>query len=209
MKERWFSALSGRRIAGQVIQCIAGLVGLAVLTLVCYRADLNLATAGLVLMILLIGLSLIDSFLVSAVLSVAAIAAPSFFFARPLFSFWVDNPKDLLALVTVLVVLLLVAGIRANRRRVAEALKRSEMYLAEAQRVSQTGSFGWNVRRGLCQAISYGRVPVIHCPGEMLIENQWHPDFVTESPVCKADSICFNKLCRGTHVRVGRQRASP
>jgi PAS domain-containing protein len=148
MKDKWFSALRGRHIAGQVVQCIAGLVGLTVLTLVCYRADLNLATAGLVLMILLIGLSLIDNFLVSAVLSVAAIAALSFFFARPLFSFWVDNFKDLLALVTVLVVLLLVAGIRANRRRVAEALKRSEMYLAEAQRVSQTGSFGWNVRRG-------------------------------------------------------------
>jgi C4-dicarboxylate-specific signal transduction histidine kinase len=148
MKERWFSVLSSRRIAGRVMQCAAGLVGLAVLTLICYRAELNLATAGLVLMILLIGLSLVDNFLVSAVLSVAAIAALSFFFARPLFSFWVDNTKDLLALVTVLVVLLLVAGIRANRRRVAEALKRSEMYLAEAQRVSHTGSFGWNVRRG-------------------------------------------------------------
>jgi signal transduction histidine kinase len=33
-----------------------------------------------------------------------------------------------------------------ERRRAADALRQSEMYLAEAQRLSQTGSFGWRVR---------------------------------------------------------------
>jgi PAS domain S-box-containing protein len=37
---------------------------------------------------------------------------------------------------------------RAERKKVAEALRRSEMYLAEAQRLSHTGSFGWNVTSG-------------------------------------------------------------
>jgi PAS domain S-box-containing protein len=37
---------------------------------------------------------------------------------------------------------------RAERRKVAEALRRSEIYLAEAQRLSHTGSFGWNVTSG-------------------------------------------------------------
>jgi PAS domain S-box-containing protein len=37
---------------------------------------------------------------------------------------------------------------RAESRKVAEALRRSEMYLAEAQRLSDTGSFGWNVASG-------------------------------------------------------------
>jgi PAS domain S-box-containing protein len=37
---------------------------------------------------------------------------------------------------------------RAERRKVGEALRRSEMYLAEAQRLSHTGSFGWNVTSG-------------------------------------------------------------
>jgi len=35
------------------------------------------------------------------------------------------------------------AGERAERKRAEEALRRSEMYLAEAQRLSHTGSFGW------------------------------------------------------------------
>jgi PAS domain S-box-containing protein len=37
---------------------------------------------------------------------------------------------------------------RAERKRAEEALRRSETYLAEAQRLSRTGSFGWNVSNG-------------------------------------------------------------
>jgi PAS domain S-box-containing protein len=37
---------------------------------------------------------------------------------------------------------------RIERRRAKEALRRSEAYLAEAQRLSHTGSFGWDVSGG-------------------------------------------------------------
>ena len=37
---------------------------------------------------------------------------------------------------------------RAERKKAEEALRRSEMYLAEAQRLSHTGSFGWNASTG-------------------------------------------------------------
>jgi PAS domain S-box-containing protein len=37
---------------------------------------------------------------------------------------------------------------RAESRKVAEALRHSEMYLAEAQRLSHSGSFGWDVASG-------------------------------------------------------------
>jgi PAS domain S-box-containing protein len=40
------------------------------------------------------------------------------------------------------------AGDRTQRKRAEEALRRSEMYLAEAQRLSHTGSFGWDVLTG-------------------------------------------------------------
>jgi PAS domain S-box-containing protein len=40
------------------------------------------------------------------------------------------------------------AGQRAEREKAEEALRRSEMYLAEAQRLSHTGSFGWDVLSG-------------------------------------------------------------
>ena len=37
---------------------------------------------------------------------------------------------------------------RAERKKAEEALRRNEMYLAEAQRLSRTGSFGWDGRSG-------------------------------------------------------------
>jgi signal transduction histidine kinase/CheY-like chemotaxis protein len=37
---------------------------------------------------------------------------------------------------------------RAERKQAEEALRQSEIYLAEAQRLSSTGSFGWNVSSG-------------------------------------------------------------
>src|ERR1700726_2933572 len=37
---------------------------------------------------------------------------------------------------------------RAERKRAEESLRQSEAYLAEAQRLSHTGSFGWNVLTG-------------------------------------------------------------
>jgi len=40
------------------------------------------------------------------------------------------------------------AGDRARRKRAEEALRRSEMYLAEAQALSHTGSFGWEILSG-------------------------------------------------------------
>jgi PAS domain S-box-containing protein len=43
---------------------------------------------------------------------------------------------------------LLEAAERTERRRAEEALRRSEAYLAEAQRLSHTGSFGWNIASG-------------------------------------------------------------
>jgi PAS domain S-box-containing protein len=40
------------------------------------------------------------------------------------------------------------AGDRAQRKRAEDALRRSEMYLAEAQGLSHTGSFGWDISGG-------------------------------------------------------------
>jgi PAS domain S-box-containing protein len=40
------------------------------------------------------------------------------------------------------------AGERAERRKAEQALRRSEAYLSEAQRLSRTGSFGWDLASG-------------------------------------------------------------
>ena len=63
-------------------------------------------------------------------------------------------PLDLATTVVVLLMVaflptsLLVARLVRDARKQAKALRRSEAYLAEAQRLSRTGSFGWSVSSG-------------------------------------------------------------
>jgi DNA-binding NtrC family response regulator len=69
---------------------------------------------------------------------------------------------------------------RAERKRAEEALRRSEAYLAEAQRLSRTGSFGWEIATGrIYWSEETFRIfecdPAIQATVELVIERT-HPD---------------------------------
>ena len=66
---------------------------------------------------------------------------------------------------------------RVERKRAEAALRRSEMYLAEAERLSHTGSFGWNVSTGEL----YGPMGLIENgwpiqPTVQLVIDRTHPE---------------------------------
>jgi PAS domain S-box-containing protein len=69
---------------------------------------------------------------------------------------------------------------RVARRKAEQALRRSEAYLAEAQRLSHTGSFGWNVETGQIFWSDethriFGSEPSI-TPSLELVLDRVHPD---------------------------------
>jgi signal transduction histidine kinase/CheY-like chemotaxis protein len=69
---------------------------------------------------------------------------------------------------------------RAERRKADEAFHRSEMYLAEAQRLSHTGSFGWNPVSGKIDW-SYETYRLFECeltiePTIQMVLDRTHPD---------------------------------
>jgi signal transduction histidine kinase len=69
---------------------------------------------------------------------------------------------------------------RAERKKAEEALRRSEMYLAEAQRLSHTGSFGWDVATGEIHW-SDETYRIFECdrttkPSVQLVIDRTHPD---------------------------------
>ncbi|MFL9906281.1 ATP-binding protein [Paraburkholderia sp. RL17-337-BIB-A] len=82
--------------------------------------------------------------LLATVLSVAAF---TYHFVPPVDSFEV-MPADLSRIVLLAVAALFVVWLNVARRGAEDALWRSEAYLAEAQRLSHTGSFGWKVASG-------------------------------------------------------------
>jgi len=147
------------RLSRTALQCTAAAMALALLTFLSFRLQLNLATAACLYLLVSVLLSLQGSALVSIVASIGAAGCLMYFFAVPIGSFRVSDPFDAVAIVTFFacsaVVAYLVYRVRKTahdrlaelerRRGADDALKMSEAYLAEAQRLSHTGSFGWRV----------------------------------------------------------------
>src|ERR1700719_2046178 len=90
---------------------LLGGVGLALLTLVCFRLQLNLASAAFGYLIVIMLLSLVGDFVSSVILSIIAVGCLAYFFAPPIFDFRVDDPPDVVAVIGFLTASLVVAGL--------------------------------------------------------------------------------------------------
>ena len=128
-------------------QLLFGLVAFAALTALCFWLDFRVVSAAFAYLILIVLLSLGLPFGPLVALSVVAVGALNYFFVPPIFSFRIDYPEDIVTLAAFLVTSLIVAGLVTRRKRVEQALQRSEAYLAEAQRISHTGSWAFDVAR--------------------------------------------------------------
>jgi signal transduction histidine kinase len=76
-----------------------------------------------------------------------SVAGFTYYFVPPIGSVEVA-PTDLPRIVLLAVTALFVVWLNVARRGAESALRRSEAYLADAQRLSHTGSFGWRVASG-------------------------------------------------------------
>jgi PAS domain S-box-containing protein len=99
---------------------IAGIVVLAIATWGSFRLGLDFATTALVFLIFIVLLSLMDSFISSAIFSVVAVGCLDYFFTEPRFSFYVGAPEDVAALAAFLVTSLAVTSLVRRVSRLAE-----------------------------------------------------------------------------------------
>src|SRR5262249_13240963 len=106
-------------------QCFFGSIGVAALTFVCFWLQVSVATAGFAFLILIALVSLKGTFIGSVVLSIAAAACLAYFFAPPAFSFLVEVPQDVLALAAFLTTSLIVTGLTARVREMAQKAQSS------------------------------------------------------------------------------------
>ena len=109
------------RLHAIAVQALLGIVGLALITFVCFRLDFGPGRTGFAYVILVALLSLLGSYGASVVLSIVAAACLNYFFTQPLFEFRVDAPDDIVRiavfLTTSLVVTALVTKVRASEAR--------------------------------------------------------------------------------------------
>ncbi len=132
-----------------IAQFLSGSMAIALLTVVCFRLRLNLATTAFLYLIIIVLVSLQGSFLLSAVLSLIAIGCLSYYFTPPIFSFRIADPLDAVAIAAFLATSAVITHLVSRvRKLMQEKLQQSEAYLSQAQRLSHTGSFGWRVSTG-------------------------------------------------------------
>lgn len=115
-------------------QCFFGGIGVAVVTFVCFRLELNVDTAGFAYLILIALLSLIGTFIGSVILSVAAVACLTYFFAPPLLTLRVDDPRDIVALAAFLTTSIVITGLIAKMRKMAEEAR---SFVADRRRATE------------------------------------------------------------------------
>jgi C4-dicarboxylate-specific signal transduction histidine kinase len=120
--------------------CLAGGIGLVLLSAACFRLQATLATAGFALLIMITLISLLGSFTVSAILSFGAVLCLNFFFAEPIFSIRVAKPVDVIAILAFLTTSLVITGLSAKVRELAE--KKLEQTRADLARFARVASLG-------------------------------------------------------------------
>jgi signal transduction histidine kinase len=134
------------KFARAVAQCMFGCVAIGLITLVCFRLRLTFPTPTFLYLIVIVVVSLQGSFVASTIISLIAVGLLLYFFLPPLFSFSVSNPIDIVSVLAFLTTSTTVTQLVARvRQLMEEKLRISEAYLSEAQHLSHTGSFGWNI----------------------------------------------------------------
>lgn len=111
------------RFRRAAVECLAGTIALALLTFVCFRLGLNLATTVCLFLIIIVLLSLRGSFLSSIVVSLIAVASLAYYFAPPSFSLKVTDPFEVVALIVFLTTSALITHFVSRVRKSAKGLR--------------------------------------------------------------------------------------
>ena len=100
-------------------QCLAGSIGLALLTFVCFRLHVSITTAALLYLIVVVLVSLEGSFVFSAVVSIIAILCLDYFFIEPRFHIDITlrEPLNAVALITFLGTALVITSLMSKVRK--------------------------------------------------------------------------------------------
>jgi signal transduction histidine kinase len=168
-------------------ECLAGMIALGLITSLCYHFHLLGSSTPFLYLIVIVLLSLRGSFIASAVVSFAAVGCLDYFFVRPIFSFSVSDPFELVDIIAFLLTSAVITQLVSRvRNLMQEKLQRSETYLAEAQQLSHTGSFGWKVATGeiiwSAESFRIFQLDPAKKPALELIFERTHPE---DAPIVK------------------------
>jgi two-component system, OmpR family, sensor histidine kinase KdpD len=125
------------RVWASLIRTILGCLLIGLVTVVCYRLQLNLSITGFVYLIVVVFQSLVGTFASSAAVSVVAVLCLDFFFTPPVFSLEVTNPLDILALISFLITGLVITRLTTRVRGEAAVSDRQREQVGRLYQLAQ------------------------------------------------------------------------
>lgn len=149
MEPAFWRNISLRQWKHTVAQSFIACLVLLVVTLFCYRVHVNLATASLLFVVVVVALARICNFLVSLIASLFA-ALLLAYIAPPIYSFRIDDPLDIVAVLAFLIASLTVASLVSQLRVMREeAFSSVHRKLIDAEERK-----GWQLGREIHEDIS-------------------------------------------------------
>lgn len=142
-------------------QLLLGAAGLALVTLVCFRFQVNSTTVALLYLIVIGLVSLQGSFVPSAIVSIIAYICLDAFFTAPLFALGMNQILDVVAPITYVtsafVVTRLITRLRKSneqRQQAEETLRKKEAELAHVTRVMTMGEIAASIAHEINQPLA-------------------------------------------------------
>jgi C4-dicarboxylate-specific signal transduction histidine kinase len=152
---------SNSEIARSVVVFLLAASAIAILTLICYRYNVNSTTVGLLFLIVIVVLSLRASLPPAAAISIIAYLCLDYFFTAPLFTLGMNQTLDFVApvayLATAFVITRLISNVRKaeeNRKRAEESLRASQAELAHVSRVLTMGELAASIAHEINQPLT-------------------------------------------------------
>ena len=145
-----FAPKSGfaNKVRQSIVRILLGGVALSLVTLFGLPFTIHRGAVALIYLMIVAVVSLTGDLVSSAAIGLAATLCLRYFFAPPPASARIDKPLDIAALITFLATAAILTRLISRKQQLTEQLRRRQAYLAEVQRLSHTGSFGWRLPAG-------------------------------------------------------------
>jgi PAS domain S-box-containing protein len=142
-----FAPKSGfvKRVRQSLVRILLGGVALSLVTLAGSPFETHRGAVALIYLMIVAVVSLTGDLVSSSTVAIAATLCLLYFFAPPPSSAGMDRPLDVAALVTFLATAAIITRLISRMQHLTQELRRREAYLAEAQRLTHTGSWVWRV----------------------------------------------------------------
>ena len=114
-----------------------GSIGVALLTLICFEVHLDLASVLPLYMLLIVVQSMTGDFLSAVILSLLSAGCLDFFFTPPLFTLYINNALNVIALVAFVLTALVITTLVAGERKHAESSALQKDRLDRLYKLSQ------------------------------------------------------------------------